>query len=71
MCWRLDKTGAVGESLLHLCMLNGTSMFIELAKRLLTHYPKMINDVYLGQDYFGKTFNKRLNLFVLIGQKSF
>ncbi len=53
VCWRLDKTGAVGESLLHLCMLNGTKMFIQLAKRLLTHFPKMINDVYLGADYFG------------------
>ena len=53
VCWRLDKTGAVGESLLHLCMLNGTKMFIQLAKRLLMHFPKMINDVYLGADYFG------------------
>jgi hypothetical protein len=68
ICWRLDKTGAVGESLLHLCMLNGTKMFIKLAKRLLMHYPKMINDVYLGADYFGSKIilitsakNKKLN----------
>ena len=45
----------MGESLLHLCMLNGTPMFIELAKRLLLHFPKMINDIYLSEDYFGET----------------
>lgn len=53
----MDKTGAVGESLLHLCMLNGTKMFIKLAKRLLMHFPKMINDIYLGADYFGDLIN--------------
>lgn len=54
-CFRLDAVGAVGESLLHLCMLNGTDLFIELAKRLIMHFPAMINDIYLSEDYFGET----------------
>ena len=47
-------TGAVGESLLHLCMLNGSAAVIELAKRLIRHFPKMINDIYLSEDYYGE-----------------
>ncbi|CAF0929774.1 unnamed protein product [Brachionus calyciflorus] len=54
-CFNIDKTGAVGESLLHLCMLNGTPLFIDLAKRLIKIFPKMINDIYLSEDYFGET----------------
>ena len=47
----IDKVGAVGETLLHLCMLNGVP---DLAKRLLAYYPKMVNDIYLSGDYFGE-----------------
>lgn len=53
ICFRIDKCGAVGESLLHLCMLNGTTLYHELAKRLIKHFPKMINDFYLSEDYYG------------------
>ena len=51
-----------------LIYFDGTKMFIKLAKRLLMHYPKMINDIYLGADYFGIKIinttgakNKKLN----------
>jgi len=54
ICFDINKTGAVGESLLHICMLNGTSLFKSLAKRLIKYYPKMINDIYLSEDYFGE-----------------
>ena len=53
ICFKLDKCGAVGESLLHTCMLVGTPLFIEVAKRLILHFPKMVNDIYLSEDYFG------------------
>ena len=43
--------GAVGETLLHICMLTGN---IELAKRLLMYHPKMVNDIYLSETYFGE-----------------
>ncbi len=51
---RLDCAGAVGESLLHLCMLNGTDIHIKVAKRLLKFYPCQINDIYMGEDYYGE-----------------
>ena len=54
ICFQIDKLGAVGESILHTCMLNGTSVYIELSKRLLMHFPKMVKDFYMGEDYFGK-----------------
>ena len=53
LCFKLEMTGAVGETLLHLCMLNGSDIHIELAKRLIKFFPKQINDIYLSEDYFG------------------
>jgi transient receptor potential cation channel subfamily V protein 5 len=35
-------------------MLVGTPLFIEVAKRLIRHFPKMVNDIYLSEDYFGE-----------------
>ncbi|RNA00117.1 transient receptor potential cation channel subfamily V member 5 [Brachionus plicatilis] len=55
ICFQIDKCGAVGESLLHLCMLNGTTLCHELAKILIKHFPKMVNDFYLNEDYYGET----------------
>lgn len=60
ICFRLDKSGAVGESLLHLCMLNGTVVYHELAKRLIKHFPKMINDIYLSEDYYGNKIDLKI-----------
>lgn len=55
ICFQIDKCGAVGESLLHLCMLNGTKLCHELAKILIKHFPKMVNDFYLNEDYYGNS----------------
>lgn len=54
VCFNIDKIGAVGETLVHLCLLNGTPLFVELAKRLIKHFPKMVNDIYMSEDYFGE-----------------
>lgn len=51
ICWKLDKVGPVGETILHIAMLKGQN---EIAKKLLNHFPKMVNDIYLGSEYFGK-----------------
>lgn len=53
VCWDLKKRGAVGETCLHLCMLNATSLHADLAKRLLRFYPKLINDIYMSDEYYG------------------
>lgn len=54
MCWDINHLGAVGESLLHLCFLNATKVHYDLAKKLLTTYPNMINDIYISDEYYGK-----------------
>ncbi|XP_025113284.1 transient receptor potential cation channel subfamily V member 5-like isoform X3 [Pomacea canaliculata] len=55
VCWDLDKRGTVGETILHLCLLNATQIHADLAKRLLQFYPKLINDIYVGEEYYGET----------------
>ncbi|KAG6455589.1 hypothetical protein O3G_MSEX009288 [Manduca sexta] len=55
LCWDLKERGAVGETILHLCLLNATSLLAHLAKRLLRFYPKMINDIYIGEEYYGES----------------
>lgn len=54
-CWDIEQTGSVGETILHLCLLNATAIHADLAKRLIQAYPKMINDIYLADEYFGES----------------
>ncbi|XP_076629414.1 transient receptor potential cation channel subfamily V member nanchung [Colletes latitarsis] len=54
VCWSLSQRGAVGETILHLCMLHATAIHIDLAKRLLRFYPKLINDIYISDEYYGE-----------------
>ncbi|XP_048506566.1 transient receptor potential cation channel subfamily V member 5 isoform X2 [Athalia rosae] len=54
VCWCLSERGAVGETILHLCMLNATAIHADLAKRLLRFYPKLINDIYISDEYYGE-----------------
>ncbi|XP_017777075.1 PREDICTED: transient receptor potential cation channel subfamily V member 5 [Nicrophorus vespilloides] len=53
-CWNLKDRGAVGETILHLCLLNATSIHADIAKRLLRFYPKLINDIYISDEYYGE-----------------
>ncbi|XP_045115765.1 transient receptor potential cation channel subfamily V member 5-like [Portunus trituberculatus] len=55
VCWDLAHVGAVGESVLHLCVLNATSVHNDLAKRLIRHFPNLINDIYLCDEYYGES----------------
>ncbi|XP_033231700.1 transient receptor potential cation channel subfamily V member 5 [Belonocnema kinseyi] len=54
VCWCLSERGAVGETILHLCMLNATAIHADLAKRLLRFYPNLINDIYISDEYYGE-----------------
>ncbi|XP_019698427.1 transient receptor potential cation channel subfamily V member 5 [Harpegnathos saltator] len=54
VCWSLSERGAVGETILHLCMLNATALHADLAKRLLRFYPNLINDIYISDEYYGE-----------------
>ncbi|XP_074641499.1 transient receptor potential cation channel subfamily V member 5-like isoform X2 [Tubulanus polymorphus] len=53
-CWDIDKRGTVGETILHLCLLNGSSLHINLAKRLIQIYPNLAKDIYIGDEYYGE-----------------
>ncbi|XP_076436751.1 transient receptor potential cation channel subfamily V member 5-like isoform X2 [Babylonia areolata] len=54
-CWDVDQRGTVGETILHLCLLSATLIHYELAKRLIRFFPKLINDIYIGEEYYGET----------------
>ncbi|KAG5878666.1 hypothetical protein JTB14_015599 [Gonioctena quinquepunctata] len=54
VCWKLKERGAVGETIMHLCLLNATSLHADIAKRLLKFYPKLINDIYISDEYYGE-----------------
>lgn len=41
---------------MHLCLLNATSLHADIAKRLLRFYPKLINDIYMSDEYYGIQF---------------
>ncbi len=55
ICFDLEKRGRIGETLLHLCFLNTSPAHNEIAKRLVKHYPNMINDIFISDEYYGQT----------------
>ena len=56
VCWRLDSRGAVGETLLHVCFLSGLPAHMKLlALRLIHCFPRIINDFYICDEYYGET----------------
>uniref|UniRef100_T1IIR8 Ion transport domain-containing protein n=1 Tax=Strigamia maritima TaxID=126957 RepID=T1IIR8_STRMM len=54
VCWKMDQRGAVGETLLHMCLLNASSVHADLAKRLIKLFPKLISDYYISDEYYGE-----------------
>ncbi len=53
VCWDLDLRGGVGEHILHICFLSGTAVHTALAKRLLRYFPRLVDDLYMGDEYYG------------------
>ena len=54
VCWDSAQRGAMGENVVHQCLLQGTTAHNELAKRLINMYPKLVNDIFLSEDHYGK-----------------
>ena len=52
--WDTDKRGAVGETALHLCLLNNSSLYKDLAREMIAECPGLVNDIYLGDLYYGR-----------------
>ena len=55
ICFKIDLRGTVGETLLHLCLQNYNVYNDILAKRLLYHFPKMVNDIYISEEFYGES----------------
>jgi len=55
----------MGENLVGCCLMQGGPIHTELAIRLLNQFPKLVNDVMLSEDYYGKL--KARMLFVYQG----
>ena len=58
-CWDLTRRGEVGETILHLCFLNNTEKHLTIARIMLRMYPKMVLDIYEGNDYYGTVLPTR------------
>jgi len=59
VCWDLDQRGGVGEHILHICFLSSSPVHTALAKRLLKYFPKLIFDLYMGDEYYGFDLEKK------------
>ncbi|XP_003378400.1 ankyrin repeat-containing domain protein [Trichinella spiralis] len=55
LCWDISQRGAMGETLVHICLLNGTHLHNEVAKILIRTFPKLVNDIYLSEEYYGQS----------------
>ncbi|CAJ0939097.1 unnamed protein product, partial [Mesorhabditis belari] len=53
VCWKLEERGSMGETLLGVCLLQGTAIHNALALKLLNKYPNLINDYNISEDYYG------------------
>ena len=53
-CWDLSQRGTVGETPLHVCLLNDSEAHLAVAKIMLSFYPKLSLDYYEGEEYYGK-----------------
>ncbi|XP_070539469.1 uncharacterized protein [Ptychodera flava] len=55
VCWNIDKRGKVGETILHICLLKNSADHKKLAKLLVEVFPKLVHDIYLGDEYYGES----------------
>uniref|UniRef100_A0A915CLI6 Ion transport domain-containing protein n=1 Tax=Parascaris univalens TaxID=6257 RepID=A0A915CLI6_PARUN len=53
LVWNITLRGKMGENLLHTCMLHNTADHNELVRVIVKKYPKMVNDVFISEDYYG------------------
>lgn len=66
VCWKLEELGFVGETALHICFLLSTPTHMLLAKKLLSMFPMLINDIYTCDQYFGESSLVSMNIELII-----
>ena len=52
--WDVNQRAAVGETILHMCFLNATRVHYDIAKIIIKKFPNLVNDIYIGDEYYGK-----------------
>ena len=50
MYMQIENRGCVGETVFHVCFLQGSAIHLHLAKRMLKHFPLLLNDIYLSDE---------------------
>ncbi|KAK6051114.1 hypothetical protein COOONC_11381 [Cooperia oncophora] len=55
LVWDIEQRGRMGENLLHICLLHNTADMNELAKQIVNRFPKIVNDIFISEDYYGIT----------------
>ena len=53
-CWMVEQRGFVGETAFHVCFLMQTKAHLVCGRRMLKWFPKLLNDVYLSEEYYGE-----------------
>lgn len=45
--------GVAGENLVGCCLLQGSPLHKKLSIHVLETYPKLVNDIFVSEDYYG------------------
>ncbi|XGW34986.1 hypothetical protein V3C99_018769 [Haemonchus contortus] len=53
--WKLEERGAMGETIIGICLLQGTDVHNKLAMKIIEAFPKLINDINISEDFYGLT----------------
>ncbi|KAI6170476.1 Inactive [Aphelenchoides bicaudatus] len=53
--WRLNKRGVDGETLIHLLLNREEPSCAEIARILISKYPGLAKDIYMGDEMFGQS----------------
>nr|CDJ91917.1 Ankyrin and Ion transport domain containing protein [Haemonchus contortus] len=56
LVWDIEQRGRMGENLLHICLLHNTADMNDLAKQIVNRFPKIVNDIFISEDYYAKGF---------------
>ncbi|EYC24638.1 hypothetical protein Y032_0013g2022 [Ancylostoma ceylanicum] len=55
IAWKLEERGAMGETIIGICLLQGTDVHNKLAMKIMDAFPKLINDINISEDFYGLT----------------
>ena len=61
----VEKRGFVGETVFHVCFLMQTQTHLACARRMLKLFPKLINDIYISEEYYGEQISKAFEIVVV------